>query len=244
MLLLGCLWQAGFAAVHAAPSAEAATGLHRQPSALRLPRDVEALLNAAHAAHAAAVRAVGADALASTTLPYFEAARRSGVGGRVGAAVPPLRLPGMGGATAAEPTGGKAVSQQLLQVPFRRLLAVIEASSELRAAYPHGGAVWAAFVRVQQLATAALGALLQALPAVEASFVQHGGLQALLPSLTDVEAPPPPPTDPGGGSVGSAGSGGGGGGDMGGALRALRLGSARRLLQQRRCQARRQQRSS
>ena len=47
MLLLGCLWQAGFAAVHAAPSgAEAPLGAHRQPSALRLPRDVEALLMA------------------------------------------------------------------------------------------------------------------------------------------------------------------------------------------------------
>ena len=44
-------------------------------------------------------------------------------------------------------------------MPFRRLLAVIEASSAIRAGYPRGGAVWAAFVRVQQLATAALWAI-------------------------------------------------------------------------------------
>lgn len=49
LLLLGCLWQAGFAAVHAAPSLEGSRHARvpvGTPSALRLPRDVEELLNA------------------------------------------------------------------------------------------------------------------------------------------------------------------------------------------------------
>ena len=156
-LLLGCLWQAGFAALHAHE------GL-RAPTLPRLADSVEGLLRAPNAT----LGLGGSDAASD--------AASNGGGGGVEAQ-----------ATTTGASSGDALASQQHRDQTQQLLRLLRLSHAQREEYPPGSACWSTAARLQRLSAAVLGVVLPASPASVSALLTQHGVSALLLCLTPHE---------------------------------------------------------
>ena len=177
--LLGCVWQAGFAALHTAE-------LLRVPNPPRLPDSVEELLGApaaglgliaSDAAGGGGGWGAGSSASSSSAAGYLACA--DGVGSCVSSSSCGMSI------SAASRGSSSATGAGTVPLPVRehvaQLLRLVRLAHTQREDAQLGSAIWVTAVRLQRLSAAVLGVLLHAAgPSGERVLLQAHGVSTLL----------------------------------------------------------------